>query len=86
MILIETLGTNVSTPGVTSEKLQEFYKALVENYGFNEEVVTTDYRFESKEEALQRMGFFFGDEMREAVRAIDSTIVPEFTGVWWKKV
>jgi SAM-dependent methyltransferase len=86
VILIESLGTNVPVPGVKTKELRALYKTLVGNYGFSEEVISTDYRFESKKEAAQRMGFFFGEEMREAVRAIDSTIIPEFTGVWWKRV
>jgi hypothetical protein len=86
IILVESLGTNVDQPGIENQDTVELYKLLVERYGFQKETIRTDYRFTTLGEAIHRMGFFFGDEMREAVRARDSAIIPELTGVWWREL
>jgi hypothetical protein len=46
----------------------------------------TDYRFESLEEAVELSTFFFGGEMGQQVQKKNWQILPECTGVWWKRV
>lgn len=94
LVFIETLGTNVSCAGAPEPALAVFYAALEERYGFTRTVVRTDYRFETREEAVELCGFFFGEEMgRSVAAALPETtkaaggepgglIVPEFTGIW----
>lgn len=82
IILIESLGTNVEQPGIGNQDTAKLYELLDARFGFKKETIRTDYKFSSVEEAANRMGFFFGDKMRDAVRVRDSVIVPEFTGVW----
>jgi len=85
IVIAETLGTNVNVPAAPLPSLQEFYRLLEEEYGFARETIRTDYRFASCEEAAEACGFFFGPEMGEAVRERGEAVVPEFTGVWWRR-
>lgn len=81
IILIETLGSNVTEPAPPSDSLRAFYDLLERQHGFTREVVRTDYKFDSLAEARRIFSFFFGlDETR--AQSIKSPIVPEFTGVW----
>jgi len=81
IILIETLGSNVLEPEPPTDLLKTFYELLEERHGFTREVVRTDYRFPTLDEARRIFSFFFGlDE--ERTKSIQSEIVPEFTGVW----
>jgi ubiquinone/menaquinone biosynthesis C-methylase UbiE len=66
VILIETLGTNTDNPTPPLPALSEFYQRL-EQAGFAREVIRTDYRFDSPEQAAELCGFFFGDAMRASV-------------------
>ena len=45
-----------------------------------------DYKFEAVDEAAELAGFFFGEEMAEQIRKKGSVVLPECTGVWWRKV
>lgn len=85
IIVVETLGTNADQPAAPLHALAEFYRLLESVYGFAREVISTDYRFVSVDEAVERCGFFFGDEMAEAVRRRGSAVVPEYTGLWWAR-
>lgn len=82
LLFIETLGTGTSTPEAPSEALSAFYELLERKHGFIRNDVRTDFKFETLDEAIELMGFFFGAAMAEAVRARGSTIVREFTGIW----
>jgi SAM-dependent methyltransferase len=84
IILLETLGTNVTSPGAPNDRLKAFYKDLETQHGFALERVRTDYRFQTNEEAARIMGFFFGAEMQESVRKRNTEIIPEWTGMWTK--
>jgi ubiquinone/menaquinone biosynthesis C-methylase UbiE len=89
-MLIETLGTNVDSPSPPHETLAEFYDLLETKHGFTRHTVSTDYRFDTAEEAVRLCGFFFGETMRAALRqrfadldpSAEGAIVPEFTGIW----
>ena len=81
IILFESLGTGNESPQPLKH-LENFYRWLDEN-GFKNTWIRTDYRFESPEHASEIAGFFFGDEMKTRILDEQITILPECTGVWW---
>lgn len=85
VVLIETLGTNVDAPAAPLETLAAMYRRLEEEHDFTRHEVRTDFRFSSVAEAAEVMGFFFGPEMAESVRARGTEVVPEWTGVWARR-
>ena len=84
IILLESLGTGNETP-VRLEHVESTYQWL-DAHGFESSWIRTDYRFESLDEAAELAGFFFGKKMAEQIRRDGSVILPECTGVWWRKV
>lgn len=84
IVLFESLGTGNETP-IQLEHLKEYYPWLDEA-GFQNKWIRTDYKFESIDEAEELSRFFFGDELGDKVKANGWTILPECTGVWWKKI
>lgn len=84
VILLESLGTGNDSP-IHLPHLENFYPWLDEA-GFENTWIRTDYRFESVDEAAQLAGFFFGDEMSERIRREKLLILPECTGLWWKRI
>lgn len=84
IILFESLGTGNDTP-LPLEHLKDYYTWL-DQAGFENKWIRTDFQFISVEEAAQSLEFFFGAEMAERIRAQGSKIVPECTGVWWKTI
>lgn len=83
-IFIETLGTNVDFPLAPNESLAEFYRRLEQDFGFTPVEIPTDYRFETAEEAAEMCGFFFGNEAGDVIRKKGSSIIREYTGLWYK--
>ena len=86
LIIIETLGTNVSKASVKSQPLQKFYQLLVNSYGFHKKIIRTDYSFKSNEEAKRIMSFFFGNKIGDSLNFIEKGVVKEFTGIWSKQL
>ncbi len=84
IVLFESLGTGVESP-VKLEHLKDFYPWLDEA-GFQNKWIHTDYKFASVQECLEIAGFFFGDEMKEKIEQNHWAILPECTGVWWKLI
>ena len=84
IVLFESLGTGNESP-IKLEHLKEYYLWLDE-VGFQNKWIRTDYEFASVDEAADLAGFFFGEEMAEKIREKRSAILPECTGVWWLKV
>jgi len=84
IILFESLGTGNEAP-IHLEHVESTYKWLDE-HGFQNKWIRTDYQFKSLEEAADLAGFFFGEKMTAQVLEKQSTILPECTGVWWRKV
>ena len=82
-IILETLGTGHETPFV-NESLVDYFTYL-ENEGFQKSWIRTDFHFKSLAEASSAIGFFFGDEMAQKVIDNNWVILPECTGIWWKK-
>ncbi|PWB75771.1 MAG: class I SAM-dependent methyltransferase [Anaerolineales bacterium] len=81
IVLFESLGTGNETP-IQLEHLKEYYPWLDEA-GFQNKWIRTDYEFASLEEAEELSRFFFGDELGDKVRQNGWVILPECTGVWW---
>jgi len=84
IILLESLGTGDESP-VRLEHVGPTYQWL-DNNGFQNKWIRTDYQFESLDEAAELVGFFFGDELANRIRTEGLVILPECTGVWWTRV
>jgi ubiquinone/menaquinone biosynthesis C-methylase UbiE len=83
IVLFESLGTGNETP-VRLDHLRNFYTWLDET-GFKNTWIRTDYRFESVDQTENSVRFFFGDELGDRVRQFNLRVLPECTGVWWKQ-
>ena len=84
IVLFESLGTGNEAP-IQLEHLKDFYPWLVKT-GFQQKWIRTDYKFDSLEEAEYLSRFFFGNELGDKVSQNNWVILPECTGVWWKKM
>jgi len=84
IILFESLGTGNESP-IRLEHVETTYQWLDDN-GFQNKWIRTDYQFESLGEAADLAGFFFGPEMADRVRERRLVILPECTGVWWRQI
>lgn len=84
IVLYESLGTGNEAP-IKLEHLKDFYPWLDE-VGFQNKWIRTDYQFKSLAEAEELSRFFFGDELGDKVVKNNWTVLPECTGVWWLKV
>jgi len=82
-IILETLGTGHEEPA-PPDFLIPYYKALEAQYGFRHRSIRTDYRFDSVGQAEQVCRDFFGDELGDRIKANQTSIVPECTGIWWR--
>jgi ubiquinone/menaquinone biosynthesis C-methylase UbiE len=84
IILFESLGTGNESP-TRLEHVESTYQWLDAN-GFENKWIRTDYKFDSLEEAIELSRFFFGDELGDKVEQNHWVILPECTGVWWRRV
>jgi len=84
IVLYESLGTGNESPNKL-EHLKKYYQWLDE-VGFQNKWIRTDYQFTSVDEAADLAGFFFGEEMADQIWEKRSVILPECTGVWWLRV
>lgn len=83
IVLYESLGTGNEAP-VRLEHLKDFYLWLDEA-GFQNRWIRTDYKFASVEESAQIAGFFFGEDLRVKILQNQWVVLPECTGVWWRE-
>ena len=84
IILFESFGTGNESP-IRLEHVETTYQWL-DNNGFLNKWIRTDYQFELLDEAVDLAGFFFGAEMADRVREKRMVILPECTGVWRRKI
>jgi ubiquinone/menaquinone biosynthesis C-methylase UbiE len=84
-ILIETMTTGSASPRPPTPALAEYYAWLEGEQGFSAKAIRTDYRFVSLDEAETLTRFFFGDALADRVRREKLVILPECTGIWWRK-
>jgi len=82
-LIIESLGTGTEKPN-PPEHLGAYFDWLT-GAGFEHGWIRTDYRFESLDEAIELSTFFFGDGMGKKVRENNWVILPECTGIWWRR-
>jgi len=85
LIIIETLGTGRKMPQAPGEILPVFYGFLEKQLGFGATWIRTDYRFPSLVEARRLIEFFFVVMVDYDVTEGGQVIVPECTGLWWRK-
>eukprot|EP00026_Physarum_polycephalum_P012633 Phypoly_transcript_12958.p1 GENE.Phypoly_transcript_12958~~Phypoly_transcript_12958.p1 ORF type:complete len:278 (+),score=38.63 Phypoly_transcript_12958:169-1002(+) len=90
LIILESRGVAYNSP----TRAGSWYYKYLQSIGFTEDIVRTDYMFDSLSEAETQMKFFFGKVVANRVRnnAMEENVseknqktivVPEFTGVWW---
>jgi ubiquinone/menaquinone biosynthesis C-methylase UbiE len=84
IILFESLGTGNEEP-IRLEHVEATYRWL-DDHGFENKWIRTDYKFDSIEEAIELSRFFFGDELGDRVERHHWVILPECTGVWWRRI
>ena len=84
-ILIETLGTGRRRPQAPTPELATLYAYWQSSCGFDARWIRTDYQFASPAEAFELTRFFFGDSLAKACLSSESVILPECTGIWWKR-
>jgi ubiquinone/menaquinone biosynthesis C-methylase UbiE len=84
ILLFESLGTGNESP-TRLEHVEATYRWLDAN-GFENKWIRTDYKFDSLEEAIELSRFFFGDELGDKVEQNHWVVLPECTGVWWRRV
>jgi len=80
IIIIETLGTGTDKPDAP-EKLRDYFSYL-ERAGFQQSWIRTDYQFQNRDEAVDLVEFFFGQEMLENLIPGEKPVLPECTGIW----
>ena len=84
-IVIETLGTGFRAPSPPGAVLPLFYSWLETRKGFEKKWVRTDYLFESLDRARALVEFFFGEMVEHEVLPSGEVMVPECTGIWWRR-
>lgn len=82
-IVIETLGTNHTTPFAPPAELERYYALLTEQFHFDRTWIRTDYEFSSLAEGERLLRFFFGEELARRFVSTGSRVLPECTGLWW---
>ena len=85
LLIFETLGTGQRRPAPPNEALAAYYSWLEGERGFQRHWLRTDYQFANAAEAVAQIRFFFGAELADEVAARDAAIVPECTGLWWRR-
>lgn len=80
-IILETMGTGYSDPN--PPPILHDYFSFLRQVGMESKWIRTDYSFESVDEAVDLVTFFFGKELGEQVGAAGSPLLPECTGIWW---
>ena len=87
VLILETLGTGtgLGAPAPPHERLGGYY-AWLEDRGYERHTLSTDYLFGSVDEAAEVLGFFFGDALVGRIREHGWARVPEWTGLWHKRL
>lgn len=77
-------GTGTDKPTPPHAGLAAFYTWLENDLGFHHTTISTNYQFNSVAEAIDLTQFFFGDALANKIKQQQLTILPEFTGIWWR--
>ena len=86
IIICETMSTGSLKPKPPVEELAQYYRWIEEEWGFEREVISTDYQFDSVDQAVEYTEFFFGAALAADIRANNWARLPEWTGIWYKYV
>lgn len=86
LLIIETLGTGSLIPAPPTSELAEYYDYLEDEWGFKRQKIRTDYVFPSIEAAVEYTEFFFGAELAKKIRRNGWSQLPEWTGLWGKRM
>ena len=84
-ILIETLGFGRREPLPPTAGLERLFQHWEEAQGFQRTWIRTDYQFASVAEAAELLRGFFGAELADDWLRRGALVVPECTGIWWKR-
>jgi ubiquinone/menaquinone biosynthesis C-methylase UbiE len=86
LLLVETLGTGRTEPAPPNAELAEYFAWLEGEQGMRRTAIRTDYRFASRAEARELVGFFFGEAALDRLPGRDepdgTVLLPECTGLW----
>jgi ubiquinone/menaquinone biosynthesis C-methylase UbiE len=85
LVILETLSTGSLEPAPPTPELEEYYRWLVEDWGFSQESIPTDYTFSTVDEAVENTEFFFGSALASRIRQNRWERIPEWTGIWKKQ-
>jgi SAM-dependent methyltransferase len=85
VLILETMTTGGTAAAPPSKRLADYYAWLESAWGFQRDVISTDYQFASVEEALECTEFFFGAELGAVIREQGWARLPEWTGVWVRR-
>ncbi|MBN1874867.1 MAG: class I SAM-dependent methyltransferase [Anaerolineae bacterium] len=83
LLVLETLGTGHATP--QRYPGMKGYLDYLDTHGFSSTWIRTDFKFASEEEARDLITFFFERDMNDALISRDPCILPECTGIWWRR-
>jgi len=86
LIIIETLTTGSLDPEPPTPALADYYAWLEQEWGFTRQEIRTDYQFDSVEDAIAQTEFFFGQDLAATIREQSWSRLPEWTGVWAKRL
>ncbi len=86
LIILETLTTGSLNPAPPSPDLAAYYTWLENEWAFTRQEIPTDYQFANVEEAVACTEFFFGTNLSVTIRKNNWARLPEWTGVWGKRV
>jgi ubiquinone/menaquinone biosynthesis C-methylase UbiE len=84
-IVLETLGTDHTTPFAPPAELARYYELLSEQLHFQKTWLRTDYEFSSLAQGERLLRCFFGEEMAGRFVSRGSRVLPECTGLWWRR-
>jgi ubiquinone/menaquinone biosynthesis C-methylase UbiE len=86
IVILETLSTGRLIPAPPTPGLAAYYAWLENHWGFTRATLQTDYVFANVDEAVARTEFFFGSDLAEKIRLNQWARLPEWTGLWHKRV
>lgn len=84
LIVLETMTTGSKKPAPPTEELGEYYQWMEKYWGFERQVIQTDYQFTDIDQAVEYTEFFFGAELAALIRENGWARLPEWTGIWSK--
>jgi ubiquinone/menaquinone biosynthesis C-methylase UbiE len=84
-IVIETLGTGHTEPFDPPTQLAGYYALLADEFLFTRRWIRTDYEFSSMADGVRLVRLFFGEERANLFEVAKSHVLPECTGLWWRR-